>query len=85
MVNGGDATRTRVRDIMSTTLFSCPSQASLEDALHEMRERQVRRLPIVDDHGEVVGIVVRSELLRASIEGCKDEADAASGPDDRTG
>jgi CBS domain-containing protein len=67
VVTGGDPVRTRVREIMSTTLFTCSAEASLDDALAEMRERQVRRLPVVGERGEVVGIVVRSELLDAAL------------------
>lgn len=65
VVKGGDPARTRVRKIMSTTLFTCPAEAAVDDALREMGERQVRRLPVVDDRGEVVGIVVRSDLFNA--------------------
>jgi CBS domain-containing protein len=42
-----------------------------------MQERQVRRLPVVDERGRIVGIVVRSELLRALVEptgGAPDES-----------
>lgn len=66
VVNGMDPARTLVREVMSTTLFTCAPDASLEEALRAMQERQVRRLPVVDERGCTVGIVVRSELLRAA-------------------
>jgi CBS domain-containing protein len=66
VVNGIDPARILVREVMSTTLFTCAPDASLEEALRDMQERQVRRLPVVDARGCVVGIVVRSALLRAA-------------------
>jgi CBS domain-containing protein len=66
VVNGIDPARILVREVMSKTLFTCAPDASLEEALRDMQERQVRRLPVVDERGCVVGIVVRSALLRAS-------------------
>ena len=66
VVNGIDPARVPVRDVMSTTLFTCVPDASLEEALREMQERQVRRLPVVDERDCVVGIVARSDLLRAA-------------------
>jgi CBS domain-containing protein len=65
VVNGIDAAQVPVGEVMSTTVFTCLPDASPEEALREMQERQVRRLPVVDEGGRVVGIVVRSELLRA--------------------
>src|SRR5687768_14267612 len=66
VVKGIDPARILVREVMSTTLFTCALDASLEEALRDMQERQVRRLPVVDEGGCIVGIVVRSALLRAS-------------------
>jgi CBS domain-containing protein len=68
VVNGIDPAQVPVGDVMSTTVFTCLADASPDEALREMQERQVRRLPVVDERGCVVGIVVRSELLRALAE-----------------
>src|SRR5687768_4109145 len=76
VVNGLDPAQVPVGDVMSTAVFTCLADASPDEALREMQERQVRRLPVVDERGCVVGIVVRSELLRAlaelTREGCED-------------
>ncbi|HEX7593851.1 MAG TPA: CBS and ACT domain-containing protein [Anaerolineae bacterium] len=37
-----------------------------EDALQLLREKKIRRLPVVDKQGSVVGIVVEKDLLYAS-------------------
>jgi CBS domain-containing protein len=65
VVEGCDLTDLRVRDAMSSTLFTCRADDPLEAVAKEMEERQVRRLPVVGDGGAVVGIVVRSDLVRA--------------------
>jgi acetoin utilization protein AcuB len=39
---------------------------SFEDALQLLREKKIRRLPVVDKQGSVVGIVVEKDLLYAS-------------------
>lgn len=40
--------------------------ASIDDGLHLMRERKVRRLPVVDATGQMVGIVSDKDLLHAA-------------------
>lgn len=62
VVEGLDPKTVRVQDVMSRQLFTCRSESRLEDAFAEMRERQVRRLPVVDESGVLVGIVTLSDL-----------------------
>ena len=40
--------------------------ASIDDGLHLMRERRVRRLPVLDAGGKMVGIVSDKDLLHAA-------------------
>jgi len=39
---------------------------SFADALQVLREKKIRRLPVIDKQGELVGIVVEKDLLYAS-------------------
>ena len=55
-----------VRDCMTSTPVTIPASTSVPDALRLMRERKVRRLPILDAHGKMVGIVSDKDLLLAS-------------------
>jgi len=43
-----------------------PSQMPVPEALALMREKKIRRLPVVDSHGKLVGIVSEKDLLYAS-------------------
>ena len=64
VVDGRDVTRVPVRDVMSTTLYTCREDDTIEDAFRQMRERQVRRLPVLDAAGALTGIVTLSDLGR---------------------
>lgn len=55
-----------VRERMSTKPVTIRSDAPITEALRVMRQSQVRRLPVVDDAGQVVGIVSEKDLLYAS-------------------
>jgi acetoin utilization protein AcuB len=55
-----------VRDRMSSPAVTITPDISLQDALKLMHERQFRRLPVVDDRDELIGIVSERDLLYAS-------------------
>jgi CBS domain-containing protein len=64
VVDGRNPAEVEVRDVMSSTLFTCKADDSVEDVFAIMRERQVRRLPVYD--GDVpVGIVTMSDLAKS--------------------
>ena len=67
MVAGGmDPTRVPVREGMSQDIASLGPEASIHDCVRLMEERQVRRIPIVDDRGTVLGIVAQADIARAA-------------------
>jgi acetoin utilization protein AcuB len=55
-----------VQERMSREPVTITSDVSVPDALRLMRERKVRRLPVLDSHGKLVGIVSDQDLLYAS-------------------
>ncbi len=55
-----------VREYMTANPITISPDASVPDALRLMREKKVRRLPVVDGHGKLVGIVSDKDLLHAS-------------------
>jgi CBS domain-containing protein len=79
VVEGRDVTDLRVRDAMSSTLFTCRADDPVEADAKRMEDHQVRRLPVVGDDGAVVGIVVRSDLVST----LADEPEPASPPPSR--
>ena len=55
----------RVEDVMSGELSTISPDADAMTALQRMQEGKVGRLPVVDDRGEVVGLISRSDLVTA--------------------
>jgi CBS domain-containing protein len=51
-------------DIMSTDLITAREQDTIEDGLRKMHEHGVRRLPIVDGVGTLIGILTLDDVLR---------------------
>src|SRR5207244_5918754 len=46
-----------VRSVMSSPLVTINPESSVKDAITLMRSKQIRRLPEVDELGQIVGIV----------------------------
>lgn len=55
-----------VRERMSPNPITITTQTSVSDALRLMREKKVRRLPVLDNRGQLAGIVSDGDLLYAS-------------------
>ncbi|WP_448203278.1 CBS domain-containing protein [Azospirillum sp. sgz302134] len=64
VAEGGDNARTRVRDVMSTTVFSCRETDTLATAMDIMGSYHVRRLPVLNEAGLVVGWVTLTDVSR---------------------
>ena len=52
-------------DVMTHPALCIGSGASITDAARLMHKRAVKRLPVVDAHGRLVGIVSRHDLLKS--------------------
>lgn len=61
---GRDSARVRVREVMSDLIFSCGPDDTLEAAMDIMSSYHVRRLPVQDGAGIVVGWVTLSDIAR---------------------
>jgi acetoin utilization protein AcuB len=55
-----------VRERMSTQPVTIPADVTITKALQVMRQNEVRRLPVLDEEGNLVGIVSEKDLLYAS-------------------
>lgn len=51
-----------VSDVMTKTVFTVGQDENVQAAIDRMETKQVRRLPVIDDKGRVVGIVAPSDL-----------------------
>jgi CBS domain-containing protein len=66
-LNGRLPSQISVYSAMSKQLFCCSPDDSIETAEAIMRDRQVRRLPVVDG-GKLVGFLSMNDLIRAASE-----------------
>ncbi len=57
-----------VEDVMSKDVITIRKTASLGDAVETMLEKGVSGLPVVDEGGKLVGIVTKTDLLRAVVD-----------------
>jgi CBS domain-containing protein len=57
-----------LEDIMSSPLITIKPTTSLRNAAEMMRRRGIRRLPVVDDKGKLVGIITDNDILSVAID-----------------
>jgi acetoin utilization protein AcuB len=55
-----------VSEVMTVNPVTIRADDGIDEGLHLMRERKVRRLPVLDASGKMVGIVSDDDLLHAS-------------------
>jgi CBS-domain-containing membrane protein len=52
------------RDLMTRNVVTVEAEATIARAARVMDEERIKRLPVVDESGKVLGIVTRADLLR---------------------
>ncbi|MGH7369035.1 MAG: CBS domain-containing protein [Candidatus Rokuibacteriota bacterium] len=62
LADGSDPAVVTVGEICSRDLTTISSEASVDDAVKLIRDRAIRRLPVLDEDGAVVGIVTIGDL-----------------------
>src|SRR4051812_39838845 len=62
-----------VRDVMSGGVRTAGPDDSVDTVMKMMGEEQVRRVPIVDERGSLVGVVSQADLARNAVDGRKVE------------
>jgi len=68
VAEGGDPRTTQVHEAMTTTVVTCSPQDSVDKATELMRENQIRRIPIIDEHHRLMGIVAMADIVgRANV------------------
>jgi CBS domain-containing protein len=57
-----DPNTTRVSEIMTTDVITCRVDDDAHEAVRLMEKHQVRRIPIVNDNGQLAGIVSQADV-----------------------
>jgi CBS domain-containing protein len=63
-----DPASTPVREVASTDVVTVDPEQDLDDALSLMAQHQVRRVPVVEQDGRLVGVVAQADVARQSDE-----------------
>jgi len=56
------AETTILKDIMSSPLITIEESATLQEALHKMRDNNIRKLPIISKKDQVIGIIFQDKI-----------------------
>ena len=78
VAEGKDANSTKVLEVMTAGVETCNQNDTVQDILNLMEREQVRRVPITDREGRLVGIVAQADVateLTSSHEGMHEVAD----------
>ena len=62
VAEGRDPKTTKLADVMSTDLITCTADGDIEETLDLMEDNQVRRIPVVDASGRLVGIISQADI-----------------------
>lgn len=54
-----------VEDVMSTDIQTVTADADAMVVLQRMQQHEIDRLPVIDDTGNLIGIISRTDLMRA--------------------
>jgi CBS domain-containing protein len=61
---GRNPDQVKVRDVASKQLITIAPGQDLDEALRKMAQHQVRRLPVVEEDGRLVGVVAQADIAR---------------------
>ena len=62
VAEGKDPQSTNAGDVASRDLVTIDPQQDLDEALRLMAQHQVRRLPVVEEDGRLVGILAQADV-----------------------
>jgi CBS domain-containing protein len=64
VAEGRNPEQVKVADVASKQVVTIDPQQDLNEALRIMAEHQVRRLPVVEEDGKLVGVVAQADIAR---------------------
>lgn len=62
VAEGRDLATAKVEDVMTRGLATCRPEDDLQRAFDLMAEHQLRRIPVVNDSGRIVGIIAQADI-----------------------
>lgn len=68
VAEGRDPSRITARDCMSSPVFTVTPDTELESACQVLEQHQVRRVPVVDERGEICGVLSQADIANFASE-----------------
>lgn len=65
LAEGSDPTRTTAEQVMTSGIVWCLTTQTVEDATHMMEQKQIRRLPVIDEKKRLVGMLGLGDIANA--------------------
>jgi len=62
VAEGRDAKSTKVEAVMTRKVVTCRAEDDVQKALDAMAEHQLRRIPVVDKEGKILGIIAQADV-----------------------
>lgn len=62
---GRNPARTKAEDVMTPGIVWCRTHQTVEDAIHLMEQKQIRRLPVLNDKKRLVGMLSLGDVAHA--------------------
>lgn len=62
-----------VSRLMAGSVPTCRADDAVETVMAEMTRSRIRQIPVVDDHGELSGIVSIGDIVKGCVEGLVDD------------
>lgn len=75
---GADCFGATVGSVMSTDVITCALNDGVDRLMSLMTERRIRHLPVVDDRGQLAGIVSIGDVVKARLAELEQENQALS-------
>jgi CBS-domain-containing membrane protein len=55
----------RLRDVMTSPVITTGPEADIRDIASTFDEKRIKRLPVVDEQGRLIGVISRADIVRA--------------------
>lgn len=62
VAGGKNCADVKVEEIMTKNPVTCKPEEDVQNAMDRMAQHQVRRIPVVDGRGRIVGIIAQADL-----------------------
>jgi CBS domain-containing protein len=65
LANGKDSSKLKAKDVMTAGVVYCRDTEEVEDAIRLMENKQIRRLPVLDETKRMVGMISLGDVSHA--------------------